>query len=89
MGYIALTIGCKQGCSLSPIVFSLCIDNLEQMVAIFVKEDGIEEVVIKNVIIMLLERADDLVLFANTLRDVHWKSFTCRLSFVLKQRLCL
>ena len=39
------------------------------MVLEFVKEKGIEEVVIKNVVIMLLLYADDVVLYANTFAD--------------------
>ena len=39
------------------------------MVAKFVKEEGVEEVVIGNVVIMLLLYADDVVLLANTLGD--------------------
>ena len=45
------TIGVKQGCSRSPILFGLCIDELEEMIAKFVKEEGVEEVVIGNVVI--------------------------------------
>ena len=44
----------------------LCIDKLEEIV----KQEGIEEVVIGNVIIMFLLYIDDVVLFANTLGDV-------------------
>ena len=60
------TIGVKQGCPLSATLFGLCIDELEEMVAKFAKE-GVEEVAIGNVVIMLLLYADDVVLFANTL----------------------
>ena len=59
----------KQGCPLSPTLFGLCINELEQMVAKFVKEEGVEEVVIGNVVIMLLLYANDLVFFANLLLD--------------------
>ena len=40
------TIGVKQGCLLSSTLFGLCIDKLEEMVAKFVKEECVEEVVI-------------------------------------------
>ena len=38
---------------LSPTLFGLCIDELEEMVVKFVKEEGIKEVV-GNVVIMLV-----------------------------------
>ena len=76
------TIGVKQGCPLSPTLFGLCIDDFEEMVAKFVKEECVEEVSIGNVVIMLLLYADDVVLFANTLGDAqrHWKKFACILN---------
>ena len=37
------TIGVKQGCSPSPTLFGLWIDELEEMVAKFVKEECVEE----------------------------------------------
>ena len=52
---------------LRPIVFGLCIDESEEMVAKFIKEEGVEEVAIENVIIILLVYVDDVVPFANTL----------------------
>jgi hypothetical protein len=63
------TIGVKQGCPLSPTLFGLCIDELEEMVTKFVKEECIEEVAIGNVVIMLLLYADDVMFLANTLGD--------------------
>ena len=62
------TTGVKQGCPLSPTLFRLCIYELELTVVKFVKEEGIEEVVIGNVVLMFLLHIDD-VLFENTLRD--------------------
>ena len=61
------TISVKQGCPLSPTLFGLCIDELEQIITKFVKEKFIEEVIIRNIVIMLLLYANEIVLFANTL----------------------
>ena len=44
-------------------------DEVEQMVANFVTEKGIEEVPIGNVVITLSLYVDDEVLFANTLEN--------------------
>ena len=63
------TIGVKQGCALSLTLFGLYIDELEDMVAEFVKEECVEEVAIGNVVIMLLLYENNVVLFANILGD--------------------
>ncbi|RYA37888.1 reverse transcriptase domain-containing protein, partial [Enterobacter cloacae complex sp. 2DZ2F2B] len=68
-GIFVSTIGVKQGCPLSPTLFGLCIDQLEQMVLDFIQEEGIEEFTICNAVIMLLLYADDVVLLAHTLED--------------------
>ena len=52
------------------LYFGLCIDEWEKIVAKLVKEDGLQEVVIGNIIIMLLLYANDVVFFANTLGGV-------------------
>ena len=67
--FFSSTIVVKQRHPLTPTIFGLCIDELEQMIFKFSKEEGIEEVIIKNLVIMLLLYADDVVLFANTLRE--------------------
>ena len=69
LDFFKSTIGVKQGCPLSPILFGLCIDELEEMVTKFAKEECVQEVVIGNVVTMLLLYADDVVFFANTLGD--------------------
>jgi hypothetical protein len=53
----------KQGYPLSPTLFGLCINELEQMITKFVKDEGIEYK------IKLLFYANDIVLFANNLED--------------------
>ena len=52
-----------------PILFGLCIDELEQMVNEYVKQECIEGVAIGNVLILLLLYANDVMLFAYTLED--------------------
>ena len=52
----------------SQSLFGLWIRELEQIAAKFVKKEGIEEVVIRNVVIMLLLYAD-VLFFANTLGE--------------------
>ena len=56
-----ITIGVKQGWALLPTLFGLCIDELKEMVAKFVKEEGVKEAVIRNVVTMLLLYVDDVV----------------------------
>ncbi|MCO5549455.1 hypothetical protein L7F22_002926 [Adiantum nelumboides] len=67
--FFTSTIGVKQGCPLSPTLFGLLIDELEHMVLEFMQQEGIEEVMIGNAVIMLLLYADDVVLLAHNLED--------------------
>ncbi|MCO5586193.1 hypothetical protein L7F22_040132 [Adiantum nelumboides] len=67
--FFTSTIGVKQGCPLSPTLFGLLIDELEHMVPEFMQQEGIEEVMIGNVVIMLLLYVDDVVLLAHSLED--------------------
>ena len=50
----------------SPTIFGLCTGKLEQMIVKLIKEEGIEEVVMGNVVIMLLLYLNDVSFFANT-----------------------
>ena len=71
-------IGVKQSYPLSPTLFGVCIDELEQIVVKFVNDESIEEVVIENVVIILLLYTNDIVLFGDA--QGHLKSFACILS---------
>ena len=50
-------------------LLGFCIDQLEQMVNGFVKQESINKVIIGNIVIMFLLYKDDVVLFANTSED--------------------
>ena len=67
--YFTSTTGVKRCCPLSPTLFGLCIDELEQRGIKFLKEEGIEEVTLGNVVFMLLLYADEIVHFANNIED--------------------
>ena len=80
--FFTSTIGVKQGCPLSPTLFGLLIDELECIVLDFMQEEGIEEVMIRNAVVMLLLYADDVVLLAHSLEDAQslwlsWRTFAC------------
>ncbi|MCO5562389.1 hypothetical protein L7F22_016016 [Adiantum nelumboides] len=50
-------------------IFGLLINELENMVLEFMQQEGIQEVMIGNAMIMLLLYADDVVLLAHSLED--------------------
>ena len=56
-------------CPLSPTLLYLGIEELEQRVDDFVKQEGIEEVTIGNTIIMFLLHLNDVVVLVNTLEN--------------------
>ncbi|MCO5588640.1 hypothetical protein L7F22_042597 [Adiantum nelumboides] len=51
------------------LFFQLLINELEQMILEFMQQEGIEEVMIPNSVIVLLLYADDVVLLAHSLAD--------------------
>lgn len=59
------TIGLKQGCPLSPLLFGLYIDDLEKELAAAAAE-GLDFVHLNNVVVYCLLYADDLALMALT-----------------------
>lgn len=58
-------MGVKQGCPLSPTLFGLCIDRLEEMISEFTPVEGCNGPQIGLFTILLLLYADDVVLFAS------------------------
>ena len=56
------TIGVKQGCSLSPILFALYIDHLEHII----REEGGDGCPLADAVIRILLYADDVVLISSS-----------------------
>jgi len=63
----ACTIGVKQGCPLSPLLFGLYIDALEPRIAALDDDDGLD---LAGTPVKLLLYADDLVLMSRTQRGL-------------------
>ena len=57
-------MGVKQGCPLSPTLFGLCIDKLEEVVNKVAREEGLNSPKLMQHVILLLLYADDVVLFS-------------------------
>mgnify|MGYP006872738114 CR=1 FL=1 len=60
----------KQGCPLLLTQFDLCTNELEHIVAKFIKEEGIDEVTIGNVVIVLLLYVYGVVFLVKTTGNV-------------------
>ena len=57
-------MGVKQGCPLSPTLFGLCIDKLEEVVNRVAREEGLDAPKLMQQVILLLLYADDVVIFS-------------------------
>ena len=57
-------MGVKQGCPLSPTLFGLCIDKLEELVNRVAKEEKLDAPKLMHQVILLLLYADDVLLFS-------------------------
>jgi len=64
--FLSSDIGVKHGCPLSPTLFILCIDELEEMVQPFTNDEGINCLVVAQDTILLLMYTYDVVLVAQT-----------------------
>ena len=59
-------MGVKQECPLSPTLFGLCIDKLEEILHMIMEEGGAKHPQIGTFVIVLLLYADDVVFFTYT-----------------------
>lgn len=59
-------MGVKQGCPLSPTLFGLCIDKLEEILLMAMEEEEAKHPQIGMFVILLLLYADDVVFFTYT-----------------------
>jgi hypothetical protein len=66
---LSLVLLVKQGCSLLPASFGLCIDRLEQMINKLAQDESIEENTIGDVKTMFLLSTNDVV-FTDNIEDI-------------------
>ena len=64
-------MGVRQGCPLSPILFSLCIDNLEEVVDRVAREEGLDAPKLMQQVILLLLYANDMIIFSYDVDGMH------------------
>ena len=94
MGMVYLKIffsnmGVKQGCPLSPTLFGLCIDELEEMILEYAQGNVIDGLQIGLFVVLLLLYSDNVVLLAHTLEriDKFWSSYMLFVEKVEWQRM--
>ena len=64
-------MGVKRGCPMSPTLFGLCIDKLEEMINEIAAEEGTQGCQIGPLTILLLMYADDVVLLRHDINSMH------------------
>ena len=62
---VTCPVGVRQGCIISPIIFTLFLNDLQEYTCISVGSNGID---IETIKLFVLLFADDLVIFAETVR---------------------
>ena len=73
---ITCPIGVKQGCIISPILFNLFLNYLQESIAL--DSHGIDLDTIKLFVLLI---ADDLVLFAETVIELQACCFLCHVAY--------
>ena len=58
-------MGINQGCPLSPTIFGLCIDELEEVVNSVAREEGLDGWNLMQQVIFLLLYVGDVVIFSH------------------------
>ena len=63
-------MGVKQGCPLSPTLFGIYIDELEELITEITKQEGIDGPAVGLYTVLILLYADDVILMAHTVEGV-------------------